>query len=143
MDMATFTAALAGGVAYYDDSIATTPGSAIAALDSFRQPKVIILGGSDKGASYDELVQKCRARAARVVTMGQTGSAIAELCRQQGVPVVETGEQGMSATVAAAANWAQPRDVVILSPASASFGMFANYTDRGEQFVAAVEALGE
>ena len=132
-----------GGVAYYDDSIATTPGSAIAALDSFRQPKVIILGGSDKRASYDELVQKCRATAARVVTMGQTGSAIAELCRQQGVPVVETGEQGMSATVAAAANWAQPGDVVILSPASASFGMFANYTDRGEQFVAAVEALGE
>ena len=128
------------GVKYYDDSIATTPGSAIAALRAFNEPKVIILGGSDKGAAYQEIVDVCSQTGTRVVAIGQTGERIAELCRQHEVEAVrETG--GMSDVVAAARREAKPGEVVILSPASASFDQYKSYSDRGDQYVAAVEEL--
>lgn len=128
------------GVKYYDDSIATTPGSAIAALRAFDESKVVILGGSDKGADYQSIVDECKAQQARVVAIGQTGEKIAELCRASEVEVVrETGL--MPEVVARAHAIAHDGDVVILSPASASFGQYVSYVDRGEQFVAAVEAL--
>ena len=134
-----------GGVAYYDDSIATTPGSAIAAILAFDVPKILILGGSDKGADYNELADAVMASDTMraVVTVGVTGERIADLldARGAGRAVNRCQAQDMSAIVAAAAACAQPGDVVILSPASASFDMFKNYADRGEQFVAAVNAL--
>lgn len=127
-------------VTYYDDSIATTPGSAIAALSSFSKPKVIILGGSDKGADYREVVEACRNADAYVIAIGQTGKKIAELCQDLSVPV--TREEGdMTAVVAAASSIAKPGSIVILSPASASFDQYKSYSDRGDQFIAAVEEL--
>lgn len=128
------------GVKYYDDSIATTPGSALAALQSFDEPKIIILGGSQKGATYDGIVRECKQRGAKVVAIGQTGQTIAELCRHIGVEVVEP-EGGMGEIVATCQSMADPGSVVILSPASASFDMFKSYSDRGDQFVAAVNQL--
>lgn len=130
----------ADGVKYYDDSIATTPGSAIAAIKSFDGPKVIILGGSDKGASYEEVIQLCRATDTRVVAVGTTGQVIEELCDQLGV-ICERVEGLMPEVVAAASQLAAPGGAVILSPASASFDQYKNYTDRGEQFIAAVQSL--
>ncbi|MFZ1258696.1 MAG: UDP-N-acetylmuramoyl-L-alanine--D-glutamate ligase [Candidatus Saccharimonas sp.] len=130
----------AKGVAYYDNSIGTTPGSAIATLASFTEPKVIILGGSDKGADYSGVVQSCKDTASTVIAMGETGSKIAALCQQAGVPVISpVGD--MRDIVQAAARVAVPGGVVLLSPASASFGMFKNYVDRGDQFIAAVNQL--
>jgi UDP-N-acetylmuramoylalanine--D-glutamate ligase len=126
------------GVRFYDDSIATTSGSAIAALRAFEGPKVIILGGSDKGADYKELIGECRATGARVIAIGQTGAEIARLCRAESVEVDELGTASMEEIVDAALKKADGGGVVILSPASASFDMFKNYSDRGEQFVAAV-----
>ena len=129
------------GVGYYDDSIATTPGSAIAALRSFDQPKIIILGGSYKGANYDEIIKVAKDTESRVVAIGQTGEVIHKLCLEHGVEVFrELG--GMVDIVRTASSLARPGDVVILSPASASFDMFSSYADRGDQFVAAVESLG-
>ncbi len=128
------------GIKYYDDSIATTPGSAVAAIRSFDQPRIIILGGSQKGSEYGEIVTMCKNTQTRVIAVGQTGQAIAELCRQQGV-VVEQVDGSMSDIVAAASRAAKQGDVVILSPASASFDMFKSYSDRGEQFIAAVSRL--
>ena len=127
------------GVRYYDDSIATTPGSAIAALQSFAEPKVIILGGSDKGADYTEVIELCKATGARVVTLGQTGEVIATLCRQYDVSYESA--DSMHDAVHRARQSTSQGGVVILSPASASFGMFKNYVDRGEQFIAAVNEL--
>jgi UDP-N-acetylmuramoylalanine--D-glutamate ligase len=129
------------GVAYYDDSIATTPGSAIAALRAFDQQKIIILGGSDKGSDYLDVVEECARHNAHVIAIGQTGVKIAELCRANGVAVVELGSPAMRDIVRQASTQAVEGDVVILSPASASFDMFTSYSDRGEQFVEAVEAL--
>lgn len=129
-----------GGVRYYDDSIATTPGSAIAALRAFDSPKIIILGGSDKGADYQEIVDVCREVGARVIAIGQTGEKIAELCHASGVDVIrETGL--MQEVIAVVACEAQAGDVVILSPASASFDQYKSYSDRGDKFAAAVEEL--
>jgi len=128
------------GVKYYDDSIATTPGSAIAALASFSEPKIIILGGHDKGADYSELIESCAESAATVVAIGSNGPRIAELCRESGVAVTEV-EEGMAVIVEEAAKIAQSDSVVILSPAAASFDMFKGYADRGDQFADAVNDL--
>lgn len=128
------------GIKFYDDSIATTPGSAIAAVRSFVQPKVLILGGHDKGADYTQLIQLCAETNTKVLAIGANGDVIAELCQQYGV-VFERETGDMPAIVAKAHEIAQSGDVVILSPAAASFDMFTSYSDRGEQFVAAVQSL--
>lgn len=128
------------GVMYYDDSIATTPGSAIAALRAFSQPKVIILGGSDKGITYDEIVAECKAVGATVIAIGQTGAQIAQLCQQMDVPYHRL-EGLMDEVVVKAHEVAVDGGVVILSPASASFDQYTSYSHRGDAFIAAVEAL--
>lgn len=130
------------GVDYYDDSIATTPGSAMAALTSFESPKVIILGGSDKGADFTELITTCQRVAAKVIAIGQTGDRIAQICRSLGVSVKQLPlGVGMSEIVATARAQATAGSVVILSPACASFDMFSSYADRGDQFIGSVRAL--
>lgn len=128
------------GVRYYDDSIATTPGSAIAALKAFSEPKVIILGGSSKGARYEEVIELAKLADAKVVAVGETGELIGSLCKEAGV-TYERVEGPMVEVVKKAHEIAREGDVVILSPASASFDQYKNYTDRGEKFVAAVRSL--
>lgn len=135
-------------VAFYDDSIATTPGSAIAAVRAFSQPKVLILGGSYKGADFTALAKELAQQAMRhIVLIGAEAVRIASALRAAGIQdsaYTVMGETStMSQAVMCAASNAQPDDVVILSPACASFGMFKNYQDRGEQFIAAVQALME
>ena len=132
------------GVKYYDDSISTTPGSAIVALKAFTEPKILILGGSDKGADYAELAQEiARQQMRAVIVNGANASEIIEILHKNEVScqVMQLEMTPMPMVVTAAASQAQPGDVVILSPAAASFDMFKSYNDRGEQFVAAVENL--
>lgn len=127
-------------VKFYDDSIATTPGSAIAAIHAFSAPKVLLLGGSDKGADYTELIELCERTGTKVIAVGQSGATIAELCMQIGAVCIRGGNT-MAEIVAQANELAQPGDVVVLSPAAASFDMFKNYVDRGNQFITAVNNL--
>lgn len=129
------------GVTYYDDSIATTPGSAIAALQAFSQPKLLILGGKDKGSDYTQLIAQCKATDTHVLTIGANGPKLAKLCRDNHVAVTELSGTTMDAIVTETQTFATPGSVVILSPAAASFDMFTSYSDRGDQFVAAVEGL--
>jgi UDP-N-acetylmuramoylalanine--D-glutamate ligase len=131
------------GVSYYDDSIATTPGSAIAAMFAFEQPKVLILGGSYKGADFTELAQIAADQDVRqVLVIGDEADRLEAILFERGVMVRNLGTSvTMQQIVLAAQAAAQTGDVVVLSPACASFGMFKNYADRGEQFVAAVDAL--
>ncbi|HEY8886243.1 MAG TPA: UDP-N-acetylmuramoyl-L-alanine--D-glutamate ligase [Candidatus Microsaccharimonas sp.] len=131
-------------VDYYDDSIATTPASAIAAIAAFPQPKVIIIGGSDKGADYrpllTALILSTSIRA--IVSIGANGANITGMLDDHSLPKVHRVDaKDMHEIVLVAASLAEPGDVVILSPAAASFDMFKSYVDRGQQFVTAVNTL--
>ncbi len=129
---------------YYDDSISTTPGSAIAALKAFTEPKILILGGSDKGADYSELAKEIARQNVRLIIInGANADEIREVLREEKVDreIVQLNMAGMKEVAKLAKNKAQSGDVVILSPAAASFDMFKSYSDRGEQFVAVVEEL--
>jgi UDP-N-acetylmuramoylalanine--D-glutamate ligase len=130
-------------VSYYDDSIATTPGSAIAAMYAFEGPKIIILGGSSKGANFEELAAAAsRSNVKQVILIGDEADHIEQALNQAGVSSINRGsETTMRAVVQLAADSASAGDTVILSPACASFGMFRDYKDRGEQFIAAVNDL--
>lgn len=129
-------------VEYYDDSIATTPSSAIAALRAFTQPKVIILGGSSKGSDFSALAQEVMNQKAYAVLIGDEATNIASAFEAHDYHHYDIAEdQRMPAVVREAQSHAQPGGVVLLSPAAASFGLFKNYADRGDQFIAAVRAL--
>ncbi len=135
------------GVFYINDSLGTTPETALAAIQAFDQPKILILGGSDKGVSFDKLAQTVVSSEVRqVLIIGQTGPAIASLIKRYDekgkIPLNLLGENvSMSEIVQTAAKAAQKGDVVLLSTGCASFGMFKDYKDRGDQFNQAVMAL--
>jgi UDP-N-acetylmuramoylalanine--D-glutamate ligase len=130
------------GVKYYDDSFGTTPATAIVALKAFEQPKVIILGGSDKGADFNELASEVIKNNVRhVLAIGKTGPKIAELLKQKGFNNITEGLGSMTEIIKAAHDTAQEGDVVLLSCADASFDMFKDYKDRGNQFKRAVQGL--
>lgn len=132
------------GVDYYDDSIGTTPGSSIAALASFQQPKVIILGGSSKGADFYPLIKAIKSSdVRRVILIGSEGQKIEKLLKNSGIECyTQLGSNvTMKDIVREAKTSAAAGDVVILSPACASFDMFKDYADRGNQYIAAVNNL--
>lgn len=132
-----------GGVQYYDDSIATTPGSSIAAMRAFAQPKVMILGGSSKGSQFDDVaVIAAETGVKHAVVIGGEADAIVAALTAHGVPSTNLGlDTDMMQVVQTASAQAERGEVVILSPACASFDMFNDYGDRGDQFIAAAKAL--
>jgi len=130
------------GVLYYDDSFGTTPETAIVALQAFRQPKVMILGGSDKGASYDDLANAVAGGNVRTaVLIGDQAEPIRLALEKAGFTDTVVGGDTMPEIVHAAKKHAKSGDIVLLSTGCASFGLFKNYKDRAEQFVTAVKAL--
>ena len=131
-----------GGVQYYNDSFGTTPETAIVAIQAFNQPKVIILGGSDKGASYDELARAVAAGNVRqALLIGQQAPHIQAALQAAGYTNFSPGGGTMAEIVANAQAAAQPGDIVLLSTGCASYDMFQNYKDRGNQFSQAVMRL--
>lgn len=134
------------GVKFYDDSISTTPGSAIAALKSFDDPKILILGGHDKGADYIELARELATSASlkSVILIGSNSDKMNAILRENGLSeskIVAKGMIEMTEVVKTAAAIAESGDIIILSPAAASFDQYKNYADRGEKFVDAVDQL--
>lgn len=130
------------GVRYFDDSIATIPGAAIAALKAFDEPKVIILGGSSKGSDFSELGRELARNDVVAILFGQEADNIAKSCESAGFSNYEIIQNPtMIDVVKRAQSLAKPGGVVLLSPACASFGLFSNYIDRGDQFAAAVNDL--
>jgi len=126
-----------GGVSYYNDSKSTTPESAITALNAFDQPVVILLGGYDKKSPFESLAACVVRRARAAICYGVTGPKIhaaIEACRggRRDLSVVDATD--FDEAVGLACRAAQPGDVVLLSPACASWDMFTNYEERGERF---------
>jgi len=125
-------------VSYYNDSIATTPESAICALSSFDAPITLIAGGYDKGTPFDELAVAIVRKVRRLILLGVTANKIEEAVkraalqynrRPQMVRAVDLEHAAILASCATV-----PGEVVLLSPACASFDMFRNFQERGEQF---------
>ncbi len=130
------------GIKFYNDSIGTTPQSALAAVKAFHEPVYAILGGADKKADYvefiAELVKQKNLRGVSLI--GEIADLLHnELQKNNFTGQIFTGATSMQASVKQLTDVAEKGDVILLAPATSSFGMFKNYKDRGEQFKAAVE----
>lgn len=135
-----------GAVRYIDDSKATNPAAALAALRGYERV-VWIAGGLAKGATFDDLVRSAGDRIAAAVLLGTDRGLIAEALRRHAPQVrvfeVADGETDpMDRAVQMAASLAQEGDVVLLAPGCASLDQFANYAARGDAFAAAVRRRG-
>lgn len=132
------------GVKYYDDSFSTTPETAIAAIEAFTAPEILILGGSSKNSDFTELgkVISDNKNIKAIIGIGDEWWEIKSKIKNQksNILMIEDAKD-MRTVVLAASKIAQEGDVVLLSPACASFGMFKNYKDRGDQFKSGVLAL--
>jgi UDP-N-acetylmuramoylalanine--D-glutamate ligase len=127
-----------GGVTFVNDSKGTNVDAVLKALESFEEPIVLIAGGRDKGGDFERLKDAVRRRVSHLILIGEAAPRLHEVlreCRQ--ISRAPT----LRAAVEEAARVAKPGTVVLLSPACASFDMFADYQDRGRQFKALVNAL--
>ncbi|PTQ88128.1 UDP-N-acetylmuramoylalanine--D-glutamate ligase [Nitrosomonas ureae] len=127
------------GVTFFDDSKSTNVGATIAALNGMKQNVILIAGGDGKGQDFSHLRQAVAENTRAVVLIGRDAGIIADELKDCGVPVhfATTMEEAMQKSFLLA----QAGDVVLLSPACASFDMFRNYIHRAEVFVAAVKDI--
>jgi UDP-N-acetylmuramoylalanine--D-glutamate ligase len=125
------------GVLYVNDSKATNVASAIAGLESFAGGVHVILGGRGKGGDYAPLAAPVAERARAVYLIGETAPELAVALASTGVPLHTSGDLERAVATARAA--ARPGEVVLLSPACASYDQYADYEARGEHFRALVE----
>ncbi|WP_353481919.1 UDP-N-acetylmuramoyl-L-alanine--D-glutamate ligase [Haliscomenobacter sp.] len=131
--------ATVNGVNYINDSKATNVDSVFYALEAMTQPTVWIVGGQDKGNDYAPLLDFVKAKVKAIVCMGLDNSKILQTFSGMVENIVET--RSAVEAVQRAAQFASTGDTVLLSPACASFDLFQNYEDRGNQFKAAVLEL--
>lgn len=131
-----------GGRTFYNDSFATGPASAIAAIKSFSEPATAILGGSDKGLDYSELGEEIvkRENLKNVILIGSIREEIKTAMLKAGFTgnIFDLGTSKMADIVKKSFDITPSGGAIILTPAAASFDMFENYKDRGNQFKAAV-----
>ena len=127
------------GVTYYNDSKGTNVASTIKALESFAEPVILIAGGKGKGQDFGPLGQAARGRVRQAVLIGADRAPIRAVLEAAGIPCMDAGS--MQEAVAAARSLAGVGDVVLLSPACASFDMFDSYEHRGEVFKTIVRNL--
>jgi UDP-N-acetylmuramoylalanine--D-glutamate ligase len=135
----------ARGVRWYNDSKATTPEGTMVALSAFESPKILIAGGYDKHTPFDELGRRIATSAKAAILIGQTARQIAHA-----IQAAAPGDGGLDVRLAGslaeavelADRLAVPGDVVLLSPACASYDMFENYQQRGRIFAELARKLG-
>ena len=133
------------GVTYYNDSIASSPTRTIAGLRSFDRKIILIAGGYDKKIPYEPLAPEIIAHVKVLVLMGATGPRIEQAVREcpgfdeTALPIQHADNMQHAVELARAA--AKPGDIIILSPASASFDLYPNFEVRGREFKKIVNAL--
>lgn len=134
-----------GDVKYYNDSIASSPTRTIAGLHSFDEKVILIAGGYDKNTPFDDLGVEIAARVRKLLLLGKTAKKIRESV--ENAPNFDSASLSISMcedlrdAVETAAHQAKSGDVVMLSPACASFDMFANFEERGKMFKQLVNEL--
>ena len=131
-----------GGVDYYNDSKGTNPDAAIQGIRAMSKPTILIGGGYDKGSSYDEWIEAFDGKVKYLVLIGQTADQIEACAKAHGM---EEGKilraESFEEALQVCTKRAEAGDAVLLSPACASWGMFANYEERGRMFKDYVNGL--
>ncbi len=133
-------AGVVGGVKYVNDSKGTNPESVLKALDSFREPIILIAGGKPKGSDFTRLAERIGTRVKALILLGQAAPQIEQAVRAAGYTAV-WNESDLEGCVRTAARLASPGDLVLLSPACASWDMFRDYEERGDLFKKLVNNL--
>jgi len=128
-----------GGIEFINDSKATNVNAAYYALESMTAPTVWIVGGTDKGNDYSELIPLVKKKVRAIVCLGADNSKILETFEGIVDNIVET--HSMQDAVRSAYMFGRKGDTVLLSPACASFDLFENYVDRGNQFKKEIKNL--
>ena len=124
-------------VQYYNDSKATTPEAATAGIKAFDNPTILIAGGYDKQVSLHQFALECVRNTKCVILIGGTAETIQKLIQDIKGEKIKPDvymAASLDESVKKASEVAEPGDIVLLSPACASFGMFANYEERGKEF---------
>ena len=127
------------GVEYINDSKATNVDACWYALESMNTPTILIIGGKDKGNDYEPIRELVQKKCVGLVYLGADNTKLHHFFDDLGIPVRDT--HSMEACVKACHELAKPGDTVLLSPCCASFDLFKNMEDRGEQFKTLVRAL--
>lgn len=131
--------AMVRGVEFINDSKATNVNSTWFALESMNKPTILVLGGTDKGNDYSLIADLVKEKVKAIVCMGVDNKKIIEAFKDIVPTIVET--DSAKKAVNASFKLSAKGDVVLLSPACASFDLFKNYEDRGRQFKDAVKEL--
>ena len=132
------------GVKYYNDSIGTSPASTIAGLNAFDENIILLAGGSDKGLDYKEIGEVIAKKVGTLILTGPTAQKIEEATKQalseeKSIKIIHTNN--LEESVKVAKEKARSGDIVLLSPASASFDAFKNFEERGKYFKTLVNNL--
>ena len=132
------------GVKYYNDSIGTSPASTIAGLNAFDENIILLAGGSDKGLDYKEIGEVIAKKVGTLILTGPTAQKIEEATKQalseeKSIEIIHTNN--LEESVKVAKEKARSGDIVLLSPASASFDAFKNFEERGNYFKTLVNNL--
>ena len=121
------------GVIYVNDSKGTNPDSTIKAVQSYNKPIILIAGGYDKNSNYDELLEACKSNVYALVLLGQTAQKIYDCAKNKGfnnINIVKDMEEAVQFSY----KLAKDGDVVLLSPACASWDMYKSFEVRGNDF---------
>jgi len=132
------------GVQWYNDSKATSPGMTVTAMRAFSQPLVVLAGGRDKNLPWEGFAAQAKQQASQVIAFGEAAGIVAAAFERAGVtdprPVTAAG---LEEAVSAAAQLAQPGEVVLLAPGGTSFDEFTDFEARGRRFKQLVHSLPE
>jgi UDP-N-acetylmuramoylalanine--D-glutamate ligase len=131
------------GAICINDSIATTPYRTMAGIKSFTGPIVLIAGGADKGLNFTDLARLVVKRVKCLIVMGETGPQIKNVVLRESTKVPIKEADGLESAMRIAAKLLQTDDVLLFSPASASFDRYKNFEERGEHFKLMVDQMGD
>jgi UDP-N-acetylmuramoylalanine--D-glutamate ligase len=130
------------GISFYNDSKGTNPESTIKAIEAIASPIILIAGGYNKGSEFDDLVKSFNNKIKDLVLLGETKEKIKEAAERAGIINIHL-VKNMKEAVKLSYSLGESEDNILLSPACASWGMYNNFEERGQDFKNAVYALKE
>ena len=128
------------GRSFYNDSKATNLEATEKALEGFKKPVVLLAGGLDRGLSFEKLLPSLKEHVSALIVFGQTAKQLADLGQRAGIKQIEFSQDAATAVPQAFA-LSQPGDVILLSPACASWDQWPTFEVRGDKFIEAVDKL--